>query len=410
MVLTIIYFLLTCVCLILTYIVYTFAVSPKRIRLSGTNNNSQVTCTAQTSKIKKRNVRHKKNQGNVEIQKITTDCPVYDTCCSKYIKPFSYPISALCLNKSGTQLFAASTNSCARCYNVENTFKSDSPKKSSYIELKLNNDTIIAADFSYSCNSPYIFAGTEYSGKLIKLKIDDCKENRLGQLTMEKESDSMVFSQHRVFWLNASQGQWIVVGADDNFTEIKIYNYQLSLLNTLDTKQIKNFQLAFSASNYFASAAWVAGIKVQKISAQKEEYKKCEKVMDILTPCGTTALAFSPTNTRLIVASKQNDLYLYNIDVRYLLGEDPHLLVKKHITMDAHFTHFDQLFYTSNEEAIIGICLAHILFLRSDSLSIIKFVPHAHSSVITRVLPLPSSNSVITVAINDHSPSLWSHE
>jgi hypothetical protein len=69
-------------------------------------------------------------------------------------------------------------------------------------------------------------------------------------------------------------GQWIVVGADNNYTEIKIYNYQLSLLHALDTKQIKNFQLAFSASDYFASAAWVAGIKVQKILAQKEEYKR----------------------------------------------------------------------------------------------------------------------------------------
>jgi hypothetical protein len=160
MVLNIIYFLLTCVCSLLCYVVYTCALSPKRIPLRPTNVNSGCTCAAGNAEHKQRQVCHKGNYGNVETKEITTDCPVYESSCSKYIKPFSFPISALCLNKSGTKLFAASTNSCARCYNIEDTFKSDSPKKSSYIEFKLNNDILIAADFSYSCDSPYIFAGT----------------------------------------------------------------------------------------------------------------------------------------------------------------------------------------------------------------------------------------------------------
>lgn len=41
-------------------------------------------------------------------------------------------------------------------------------------------------------------------------------------------------------------GRWIVTASENDDTEIKIFNYSLDFLSSVDTRQVKNFTLAFS--------------------------------------------------------------------------------------------------------------------------------------------------------------------
>ncbi|PAA86145.1 hypothetical protein BOX15_Mlig013570g2 [Macrostomum lignano] len=128
----------------------------------------------------------------------------------------------------------------------------------------------------------------------------------------------------------ASTGGFVMTCYSD--TRIKLWSRRGDHLATIDTCHMTNCMAAVSPCGRFvASCGFTPDVKVWEVSLDKSGSGLSGPPARAFELKGHNAqvdgLAFSADSTRMATASKDTTWKLWNIDVRYKLGEDPKLLV-----------------------------------------------------------------------------------
>ncbi|CAM0878193.1 unnamed protein product [Alopecurus aequalis] len=124
-------------------------------------------------------------------------------------------------------------------------------------------------------------------------------------------------------------GSTIVISCSEA-TDIKIWHGKSGKeLGTVDTNQLKNNMADISPNGRFiAAAAFTADVKVWEIVYSKDSsVKEVDRVMQLKGhKSAVTSLCFTPDSEKIITASKDGTIRVWNINVRYQLDEDPKTL------------------------------------------------------------------------------------
>lgn len=124
-------------------------------------------------------------------------------------------------------------------------------------------------------------------------------------------------------------GSTIVISCSEA-TDIKIWHGKSGKeLGTVDTNQLKNNMADISPNGRFiAAAAFTADVKVWEIVYLKDSsVKEVNRVMQLKGhKSAVTSLCFAPDSEKIITASKDGTIRVWNINVRYHLDEDPKTL------------------------------------------------------------------------------------
>eukprot|EP00916_Digyalum_oweni_P015040 GHVL01024545.1.p1 GENE.GHVL01024545.1~~GHVL01024545.1.p1 ORF type:complete len:150 (+),score=21.72 GHVL01024545.1:1443-1892(+) len=130
-----------------------------------------------------------------------------------------------------------------------------------------------------------------------------------------------------------------------------------------------------------------------------------EKVMDLRTTTGVKSVCFSADNTKAVVATKDDELMLWNIDVRYRVGEDPKA-INCYTETDADFNTFSIIGLTDDNHYLIAACLCNIRIYKMPNFEAVDSIFGAHESPITS-LSISSTNGYVVTGAPDHRPRLW---
>lgn len=347
------------------------------------------------------------------------------------LKPMNHALSAIAVDGAGTRVLCASTDSMVRLYTLPSVtplLQHAVEKEARYAQGAIPADSLTAIDFAYG-RDDCVFGATELAGTLVKLSVEFGPQGQPRALRQVGEASGSNIHRNRIRWLYSSKGPWIVTASEGNDTEIGIFSYAFSPLMRLDTKQVTNFQLAVSprTGRFFAAAAWVSGIKIHEILTHNNNISKCDKAMDVPTSCGTTAVAFSPDDTRVVVATKDGTLHLYNVNVRYQAGEDPKLLRSVPCNPTQHqndpTSHhppntnptpaktrpsFDQLMFAGADgRYVIGASGRTIVVMESNTLQVVSTIADAHATPISVLVTSPSADWFATTSAGNRTPTIW---
>ncbi|XP_042454142.1 transducin beta-like protein 2 isoform X1 [Zingiber officinale] len=127
----------------------------------------------------------------------------------------------------------------------------------------------------------------------------------------------------------SADGSTIIASCSED-TSIKLWHGKSGKeLGVVDTNQLKNNMAALSQNGRFlAAAAFTADVKVWEIVYSKDaSVKEVSKVMQLKGhKSAVTCLCFTPDSEKIITASKDGSVRIWNINVRYHLDEDPKTL------------------------------------------------------------------------------------
>lgn len=317
------------------------------------------------------------------------------------LKGFAHHVTSI--GGSNTRVVAASSDSQIRVFDI-----TDAKHQCCARGVVPRGDYLTAVDIS--CCGRYIFGAAALSCKLVKFEIphdeDDGKNKGVAATMMHVgESAMVIYKANTVRTLSASKGHWIVMASDDDETTLRVYSYGLEELASVDTKQVKVFNLAVSPSDgrFFGAAAWAPGVKVYEIQKQKEndrEFRQLGRALDLKSDCGVNALAFSYDNRRAVVACKDGTLILWDIDVRYTMSEDPKRL---HVRKQEH--HYTHLAFVPTGKHVLAVCGKSIDVLDATTLELMDTIVEAHGPAPVRSLHVGSSFALTSAA--DHKPRVW---
>ena len=112
-------------------------------------------------------------------------------------------------------------------------------------------------------------------------------------------------------------------------TVIRLYDGQGSLKARIDNSQLENYGSAFNYHrDFFATGSYASDTRIYAISrvTSSQEYQKFGKVMNLAGPRSSVYDVSFDQHDRVGVVCKDHCFYLWTIDVRYQVQEDPHLL------------------------------------------------------------------------------------
>ncbi|EQC34928.1 hypothetical protein SDRG_07726 [Saprolegnia diclina VS20] len=190
--------------------------------------------------------------------------------------------------------------------------------------------------------------------------------------------------------LNDIGDEWmtlLTVGRDDD-TDIKCWNTTGTLLQTTSVNQIQNFHGVQSLDNRFiAVAAYTPEVKIYEIQRSKTgAFVKLHKAMALQGhTSGVTDIAFDgsdqkPVN-RIVTASKDGTVRVWDINVRYKLEEDPKCIK----TFQAPSGHYSTVDITPNGEWIAMTQGSSLFFLDVATMTVRHEVLHAQDDAISRI-------------------------
>ncbi|MFS7932673.1 putative transcription factor WD40-like family [Helianthus anomalus] len=159
------------------------------------------------------------------------------------------------------------------------------------------------------------------------------------------------------------------------------------MLGFVDTNQLKNNMATVSPNGRFiAAAAFTADVKVWEIVYSKDSsVKEVTKVMQLKGhKSAVTWLSFTPDSERIITASKDGSIRVWNINVRYHLDEDPKTLKVFPIPLhDSNGTalHYDRL-SISPDGKILAVTHGSLLqWLSVETGEVLETADKAHDGI-----------------------------
>ncbi|KAJ0758968.1 putative transcription factor WD40-like family [Helianthus annuus] len=217
----------------------------------------------------------------------------------------------------------------------------------------------------------------------------------------------------------AADGSTIVASSSEG-TDIKLWHGKSGkMLGFVDTNQLKNNMATVSPNGRFiAAAAFTADVKVWEIVYSKDSsVKEVTKVMQLKGhKCCYMAVVYTDSE-RIITASKDGSIRVWNINVRYHLDEDPKTLKVFPIPLhDSNGTalHYDRL-SISPDGKILAVTHGSLLqWLSVETGEVLETADKAHDGDITDIAwapkPIPVGDKRVSILASssvDKKVKLW---
>ena len=132
-----------------------------------------------------------------------------------------------------------------------------------------------------------------------------------------------------LFVSETAERMCILFTCSDHDTMIRVYDGSGNLRARIDNSQLENYGGAFNYHReFFATGSFASDTKIYAIQrvTSSREYKKFGKVMTVTGPTSSAYDVAFDQHDRAAVVSKDGYFYLWTVDVRYQLNEDPRLL------------------------------------------------------------------------------------
>ncbi|OEH77085.1 transducin -like related protein [Cyclospora cayetanensis] len=187
--------------------------------------------------------------------------------------------------------------------------------------------------------------------------------------------------------------------------KLRIHSYEGDLLTCVDTKQVRNLQLAVSGDGcFFGCAAWTPGVKIFEVKTKGGNFQKVEKAMDIRSDCGLLAFGISLDRTMAAVVDKGGCLSSWRINVRHQAQEDPKKICETALQLDPNG--LTTLHFSRDGSVLVVATGKTLYFLRSADLEVYKIVEHITVQPIEHLLIAPNNKFVLLCAVrpNPHNP------
>lgn len=130
----------------------------------------------------------------------------------------------------------------------------------------------------------------------------------------------------------------IVVVCGDKDTVLRVYDGSGTLKARVDNAQLENYGSAFNYHrDFFATGSFAPDSKVYAITraTTTREFAKFGKVMVLAGPRSSVFDVAFDQHDRAAAISKDGFFYLWTVDVRYQLSEDPRLLSRAEVSKEA---------------------------------------------------------------------------
>eukprot|EP00252_Welwitschia_mirabilis_P017012 TRINITY_DN3782_c0_g1_i1.p1 TRINITY_DN3782_c0_g1~~TRINITY_DN3782_c0_g1_i1.p1 ORF type:complete len:440 (-),score=93.50 TRINITY_DN3782_c0_g1_i1:471-1790(-) len=217
-----------------------------------------------------------------------------------------------------------------------------------------------------------------------------------------------------------ADGSTVLVSSSEG-TDIKVCQGENGrLLGELDTNQLKNHTAVISPNGRFvAAAAFTADVKVWEIVYQKDgSVKETPKAMQLKGhTSAVTWLSFTSDSERILTASKDGTLRIWNINVRYHLDEDPKCLKVFQIPLHdekGSVSHYDRLCISPDDKIIAASNHALLQWLNFESGEVLDTADKVHEGDITCMAwsPQPVSTEygvsfILATSSTDKRVKLW---
>jgi WD40 repeat protein len=213
----------------------------------------------------------------------------------------------------------------------------------------------------------------------------------------------------------------VLLASSSEGTDIKLWVAETGkCVGTVDTNQLKNTMATLSRNGRFlAAAAFTADVKIWEVVYGKDnQVKEVPKVMQLKGhKSAVTWLDFTWDSERIITASKDGSMRIWNIDVRYHMDEDPKCIkVMKIPSVDSKGVpvHYDKLAVSPDNQILAVTFGTTLQWLRLDTGEILDTAENAHEGNITCIewapQPLPTEHgksAILATAGSDKKVKLW---
>lgn len=142
----------------------------------------------------------------------------------------------------------------------------------------------------------------------------------------------------RLFVSETGERMCIVVVCGDKDTVLRVYDGSGTLKARVDNAQLENYGSAFNYHrDFFATGSFAPDSKVYAITraTTTREFAKFGKVMVLAGPRSSVFDVAFDQHDRAAAISKDGFFYLWTVDVRYQLSEDPRLLSRAEVSKEA---------------------------------------------------------------------------
>lgn len=218
----------------------------------------------------------------------------------------------------------------------------------------------------------------------------------------------------------AADGSTIIASSSEGTDIILWHGKSGKMLGNVDTNQLKNNMATVSPNGRFiAAAAFTADVKVWEIVYSKDSsVKEVTKVMQLKGhKSAVTWLCFTPNSERIITASKDGSIRVWNINVRYHLDEDPKTLKVFPIPLhDSKGTtlQYDRLSISPDGKILAATHGSILQWLSAETGEVLETADKAHDGDITDIAwapkPIPVGDKRVTILATssvDKKVKLW---
>jgi WD40 repeat protein len=230
-----------------------------------------------------------------------------------------------------------------------------------------------------------------------------------GQLVLSQTAEfpSQHAAEIRTFTL-APNGKFLLTCSHEDAI-VKLWDLQGGLLTQFDTKKLRNNMACISPnSKFFTVATFTGDVRIWEIVTKKGggpwEYSDAVKAMDLSGHKSSVyAVCFSPDSHKVVTASKDCTWRMWDIDVRYNVGEDPKCLFS--IKTQAALDH---IVFSPDQSTIAAATNARLLFYDGSKGQLLHTINSAHGGKrLTRLVWSADSKYLATVAEQDRVVRLW---
>ncbi|CAE6144742.1 unnamed protein product [Arabidopsis arenosa] len=334
-------------------------------------------------------------------------------------------VTGLCFSSDGRSLATACADGVIR------VFKLDDASSKSFKFLRINlpaggHPTAVA--FADDASS-IVVACYHLSGSSLYMYGEEKQKDQQGKLPLPsiKWDHHHIHEKRAVLTISGATATYgtadgsAVIASCSEGTDIILWHGKTGRnLGHVDTNQLKNHMAAVSPNGRFlAAAAFTADVKVWEIVYQKDgSVKEVSRVMQLKGhKSAVTWLCFSPNSEKIITASKDGSIRVWNINVRYHLDEDPKTLKVFPIPLcdsGGNPLHYDRLSLCPEGKILAASHGSTLQWLCAETGNVLDTVEKAHEGDITCISWAPKAITVgerhamvLATSGDDKKVKLW---
>ncbi|CAH0480889.1 unnamed protein product [Peronospora belbahrii] len=303
-----------------------------------------------------------------------------------------YSVTAATYSPNGRFLATASSDRSIRLYFRE-TLMNKNPKLH-----RINIEYDHVTSMSFSSDGRSLVVATENGTVKVYQKLR-VKPEIVTDFPVAHKTDV-----HSVLMNDIGKWATIITCAGGSDTDIKFWNLNGELQQTVNTNQVANYHCVGSKDNrYIAVAAYTPEVKIYEITREKlGTFKKVNKIMTLQGHrTGVMDLAFNGSNVlpanRVVTISKDASVRLWDINVRYTVQEDPKVLWAFTAKEEKPFEGVD---FAPCGKIVVMVRGKDLVFVRISDNEEFYVIPDAIDDTIKRTVFSPDGSEVLVLGKN----------